>query len=71
MHEAKPCSTLMSTTYRLSKFDGHDFSDPQLYRSTVGALHYLCFTRPDIAFTVHHVSKFMHQPKDTHWQAVK
>ncbi|KAF5472272.1 hypothetical protein F2P56_009006 [Juglans regia] len=37
----------------------------------VGALHYLGFTRLDIAFTVHCVSKFMHQPKDNHWQSVK
>lgn len=71
MHEAKPCSTPMSITCSLSKFEGHDFSDPQLYRSTIGALHYLGFTRLDIAFAVHRVSKFMHQPKDTHWQAVK
>ncbi|KAF5468810.1 hypothetical protein F2P56_012930 [Juglans regia] len=71
MHEAKPCSTPMSTTCTLSKFDGTDFQDQQLYRSTVGALHYLSFTRPDIAFAVHRVSKFMQQPKDIHWQAVK
>lgn len=71
MHEAKPCSTPMSTSCILSKFEGTDFDNPQLYRSTVGALHYLGFTRPDIAFAVHRVSKFMHQPKDTHWQAVK
>ncbi|XP_041011342.1 uncharacterized mitochondrial protein AtMg00810-like [Juglans microcarpa x Juglans regia] len=71
MHEAKPCSTPMSTTYALSKYDGTDFSNLQLYRSTVGALHYLDFTRPDIAFAVHRVSKFMHQHKNIHWQAVK
>ena len=71
MHEAKPCTTPMSTTCNLSKFEGADFSDPQLYRSTVSALHYLGFTHPDIVFAVHCVSKFMHQPKDPHWQAVK
>ena len=71
MHEAKPCSTPMSTTCALSKYDGTDFSDPQLYRSTVGALHYLGFTRPNIAFAVHRVSKIMHQQEDIHWQAVK
>ena len=71
MYEAKPCTTPMSTTCHLSKIEGADFSDPQLYRSTVGALHYLGFTRPDIAFAVHRVSKFMHQLKDPHWQAIK
>jgi len=58
-------------TCNLSKFEGADFSDPQLYRSTIAALHYLGFTRLDIAFAVHRVSKFMHQPKDPHWQAIK
>ncbi|KAF5462462.1 hypothetical protein F2P56_018466, partial [Juglans regia] len=65
------CATPMATTCNLSKFEGADFSDPQLYRSTLGALHYLSFTRPDIAYSVHRVSKFMHQPKEPHWQAVK
>jgi hypothetical protein len=60
----------MSTNCTLSKFEGIDFDDPYLYRSTIGALHYLGFTLPDIAFAVHKVSKFMHQPKDVHWQAV-
>ena len=71
MHKAKPCTTPMNTTYNLSKFEGADFSDPQLYRSTVGALHYLGFTRLNVAVVVHHVSKFMHQPKDLQWLAVK
>lgn len=61
----------MSTTCHLSKFEGCDFSDPQLYRSTVGALRYLGFTRPDIAYNIHHVRKYKHQPKEPHWQAVK
>jgi hypothetical protein len=58
-------------TCNLSKFEGADFSNPQLYKSTIVALHYLGFTRLDITFAVHRVSKFMHQPKDPHWQAVK
>ncbi|KAF5480584.1 hypothetical protein F2P56_001320, partial [Juglans regia] len=71
MDNVKPCATPMATTCHLSKFEGVDFNDPQLYRSTVGALHYLGFTHPDIAYSVHRVSKFMHQPKEPHWQAVK
>ncbi|XP_057547359.1 uncharacterized mitochondrial protein AtMg00240-like [Amaranthus tricolor] len=35
----------------------------------VGKLIYLSITRPDIAFTVHFLSKFMHKPTATHYQA--
>jgi histone deacetylase 1/2 len=63
MDGSKPCSTPMSTTVALTATDTEQFDDPTLYRSIVGDLHYLSFTRPDIAFTVHRVSKFMHQPK--------
>ena len=63
MDGAKPCSTPMSTSVTLTTTDTATFDDPTLYRSIVGDLHYLSFTRPDIAFIVHRVSKFMHQPK--------
>jgi hypothetical protein len=65
MHEAKPCSTPMSTPCFLSKFDSSDFLDPHLHRSTIGALHYLGFTRPDIAFAVHRVGKLSNASFDT------
>ena len=35
------------------KSDGIPFVDPHLYRSIVGGLQYLSFTRPDVAFAVH------------------
>lgn len=69
--KVKSCATPMSTNCPLSEFEGADFSDPQLYRSMVGALHYLGFTRSNIVYCVHRVSKFMHQPKEPHWQVVK
>ncbi|CAN0847266.1 Retrovirus-related Pol polyprotein from transposon RE1, partial [Linum grandiflorum] len=47
------------------------FTDPGLYRSIVGGLQYLNFTRPDISFAVNHVSQFLHQPTESHWCAVK
>ncbi|CAL1396588.1 unnamed protein product [Linum trigynum] len=47
------------------------FSDPAMYRSIVGGLQYLSFTRPDISFAVNHVSQFQHSPTDNHWEAVK
>jgi histone deacetylase 1/2 len=66
MDGAKPCSTPLSTIVALIATDTEAFDDPTLYRSIFGGLHYLSFTLPDIAFAVHRVSKFMHQPKQSH-----
>jgi len=66
MQLAKPVSSPMLATSTLSQFDGISLSDPTLYRSMVGALHYLSITRPDIAFAVNKVSQFSHAPNDTH-----
>jgi hypothetical protein len=71
MQFAKTVSSPMSTSSPLSQFDGTPMSDTTLYRSTVGALHYLALTRPDIAFAVNKVSQFSHAPRDTHWTAIK
>lgn len=47
------------------------FEDPHIYRSIVGSLQYLAFTRPDISFVVHKVCQYMHCPRLSHWKAVK
>ena len=43
----------------------------QHYRSIVGGLRYLVHMRPDIAFAVGYVSRFMEDPRDGQWAAVK
>ncbi|KAL5577180.1 hypothetical protein UlMin_018879 [Ulmus minor] len=60
-----------AATKQLSLYDGDPFTDETLYRSTVGALQYILFTRPDIAFSVNKVCQFMHKPTEVHWKAVK
>ncbi|KAL5567373.1 hypothetical protein UlMin_030537 [Ulmus minor] len=70
MTEAKHLAT-PAATKQLSLYDGDPFPDETLYRSTVGALQYILFTRPDIAFSVNKVCQFMHKPTEVHWQAVK
>jgi hypothetical protein len=55
MVAAKPCDTPCLPYHRLLKEDGEPYSNPTLFRSIVGALQYLTFTRPDIAFSVHQV----------------
>jgi hypothetical protein len=71
MQFAKPISSPMTATSPLSQFHGIPMTDPTLYRSTVGALHYLSITHPDIAFAVNKVSQFSHAPRDVHWTAIK
>lgn len=71
MHYAKPCATPCLPYQRLLKDDGEPFDNPSLYRSIVGALQYLTFTWPDIAFAVHQVCQFMQRPMVDHFVAVK
>uniref|UniRef100_A0A2N9HU52 Integrase catalytic domain-containing protein n=1 Tax=Fagus sylvatica TaxID=28930 RepID=A0A2N9HU52_FAGSY len=53
MTTTKPISTPCTPNTRLSLHDGEKLHDPHAYRSLVGALHYLTFTRPDLSFAVH------------------
>ncbi|XP_026444315.1 uncharacterized protein LOC113344584 [Papaver somniferum] len=45
--------------------------DATEYRSTVGALQYLTFTRPNLAYAVNKACQFMHVPTEFHWTLVK
>ena len=71
MTDAKPVSTPMATAPKLSASSGTLLSDPTVYRSTVGSLQYLAFTRPDISYAVNRLSQYMHKPTTDHWQAAK
>lgn len=66
-----PCSTPMEPRLKLSKVSSNPPVGATLYRSVVGSLRYLVHTRPDIAFTVGMVSRFMEAPTTEHWGAVK
>jgi histone deacetylase 1/2 len=73
MHNCKDIATPMASSEKLSKSAGSPLSDDMAftYRSTVGALQYLCLTRPDISFSVNRVCQFLASPTDEHWSAVK
>ncbi|XP_047258148.1 uncharacterized mitochondrial protein AtMg00810-like [Capsicum annuum] len=68
---SKSVSTPISPKSLLHSEDSPPFSDPTLYRSLVGGLQYLTFTRPDIIFAVNQVSQFMHSPLVIHYTVVK
>ncbi|KAI5353001.1 hypothetical protein L3X38_005893 [Prunus dulcis] len=71
LQDSKPCPTPCLPYHRLLKDDGKPYSHPEQYRSIVGALQYLTFTRPYIAFSVNQACQFMHNPMESHVVAVK
>jgi hypothetical protein len=71
MSDRKPCSTLVNTQAKVSSNMGASVSDLITYCSLDGALQYLTFTRPDIAYAVQQVCLHMHNPCEPHLTAAK
>ncbi|KAM1147908.1 hypothetical protein ACFX19_040240 [Malus domestica] len=71
MENCKFTSTPSKPHTQILAGEGTPLSDPSHYRSIVGALQYLTFTRPDIAHSVNMVCQFMAQPTDLHMFLVK
>lgn len=46
-------------------------SDAAQFRSIVGCLQYLTFTRPYIAYSVNAVCEFLHNPSEVHYNVAK
>jgi hypothetical protein len=70
MSACKPCSTPVDLHSKLSA-EGPPVGDATQYRSLAGALQYLTFTRPDIAFAVQQICLYMHDPREPHLAALK
>ncbi|KAM1701493.1 hypothetical protein ACFXTN_024755 [Malus domestica] len=71
MINCRPCSTPSKPHTQLLKDEGEPLADPTVYRSLVGALQYLTFTRPDIAYAVNYACQFMTTPTEAHFCLVK
>ncbi|XP_061989602.1 uncharacterized mitochondrial protein AtMg00810-like [Rosa rugosa] len=67
----RDCNTPCLPHAQLLKDEGTILSNPTLYRSIVGGMQYLTFTRPDIAYAVNIVCQFMSFPTDAHFASVK
>ncbi|KAL6323785.1 hypothetical protein AAG906_002253 [Vitis piasezkii] len=78
MNEAKPVSTPLGSHFKLSKEQSPKIEEERNhmskvpYASAIGSLMYVMVcTRPDIAYAVGVVSRFMSRPGKQHWEAVK
>jgi hypothetical protein len=61
----------MEERLKLSHNSTMEEVDATQYRHLVGSFRYLVHTRPDLAFSVDYVSRFMQRPTTEHQQAVK
>ena len=71
MEQCAPCHTPLPEGMVLSKYTSMPLVDATLYRMLVGKLLFLTKTRPDLAYVVSVVSRFMQNPQETHLQAAK
>jgi hypothetical protein len=69
--DCNPALTPMEERLKLSRDSTTEEVDATQYRRLVGSLCYLAHTRPDLAFSVGYVSRFMQRPTTEHQQAVK
>lgn len=64
---AAPIDTPMERGLKLSD-KGDLLKDASRYRRLVGRLIYLTISRPDITYSVHVLSRFMHEPRKSHME---
>jgi hypothetical protein len=71
MEDCNPTQVSMKPRLKLSKRSKAPAVDATEYRSVVGSLRYLVNTRPDLAYSIGIVSRYMEAPTMEHWAAVK
>lgn len=72
MDSANPCQTHCTVGQYLTAYGTPITSDQaSQYRSLVGSLQYLSWTRPDISFSINQVCQYLHNPMKHHLQALK
>jgi len=56
----------MEARLKLSKKKEDEIVDPTTYRSIIGSLRYIVNTRPNLAYSVGVVSRYMEAPSKEH-----
>uniref|UniRef100_A0A3Q7GH65 Reverse transcriptase Ty1/copia-type domain-containing protein n=1 Tax=Solanum lycopersicum TaxID=4081 RepID=A0A3Q7GH65_SOLLC len=67
--DCKPASTPLPPGHGLAMSTSAPIRDPSKYRRLVGRLIYLTITHPNLAYSVHLLSHFMHEPRVGHLNA--
>ncbi|PRQ17544.1 putative RNA-directed DNA polymerase [Rosa chinensis] len=70
MLDCKPIDTPIEQNHCLAEYPDQVSTDRARYQRLVGRLIYLAHTRPDVAYAVSVVSQFMHNPSESHMDAV-
>ncbi|PRQ43270.1 putative RNA-directed DNA polymerase [Rosa chinensis] len=68
--DCRPIDTPIEQNHCLAEYPDQVPTDRACYQRLVGRLIYLAHTRPDIAYAVSVVSQFMHNPSESHMDAV-
>jgi hypothetical protein len=71
MIDCKPCMTPVDLQEKLADDSGPPVADASQFRSIPGALQYLTFIRPDIAYVVQQICLHMHDPREPNLTAIK
>ncbi|XP_013594528.1 PREDICTED: uncharacterized mitochondrial protein AtMg00810-like [Brassica oleracea var. oleracea] len=61
----------MEANLKISKAEDEQEIDATEFRRIIGCLRYLLHTRPDLCYAVGVLSRYMHNPRDSHGQAIK
>jgi hypothetical protein len=69
MLECRAAPTPIDQNHKLTTMSGEPVNKEK-YQKLVGRLLYLCHTRPDIAYAVSVVSRYMHEPRSGHLDIV-
>lgn len=71
MFACNPTQSPMDAGLKLSKAQEEPNTDEKEYPRRIGCLRYLVHTRPDLSYSVGVLSRYMHEPKESHASALK
>ncbi|KAJ0502363.1 putative RNA-directed DNA polymerase [Helianthus annuus] len=71
MEECNPTKFPMEHRLQVGRNEDDEPVNPTEYRRIIGSLRYLLHTRPDLAYSVGVMSRFMQEPKESHMKLIK